>query len=515
MLNELYMLSNSMNDAGVNVKGWHNDYEGIRKGPCILVGITSDCSVHILDTINEHGPDIIRKYGNKHGSFPAFNVAPLYYITEKEQLDKLKLIQDGKSTPDLDELRRWCINDNWKHNMYEKIGICRDKSIDLLDKIKQHDCEEPECRKRKDSVVALATAFITLSEEGKSFRKAIETSIFDSLNERRNTRAALDLLFYAGMPKHGSKSSGSLSIVLEHSDRLLHDPVATPPMTEWINDVLVKSDIMEFGGQTSEERDAFGSPYIYDEKRHKKMPAVKLQWEVILRSMFSEQRCQKRYDVTEGKSYPMATENRDLIKKALEWISDKKREGTMWINIGREEIVFVYPSSLPQMDEGMPYASLIKSKAPNSIFEKCSKDFLNTFSGLSTEQKPSHMVFFVLSKYDKARTKIVYKYDCSPSDLINSAMGWQKGCEDILPLFEETSHNIPFPSDIAKIINTVWSLKGEKMDGGNVVGRIKHYQGISVLLEPLDKSTFSYFLHILLNNAINLVRFAGNHRYSL
>lgn len=120
--------------------------------------------------------------------------------------------------------------------------------------------------------------------------------------------------------------------------------------------------------------DAFGSPFV---NPNEPMPSVKLSgFEVTLRSMFNGQPCQYRYNRIDDGSYPITAENRSLIKKSLEWIADPSRRQVTWEKIDKDEIVFVYPSKLPEI---LPkFASTFKktanqAKREEAQFEDVSK----------------------------------------------------------------------------------------------------------------------------------------------
>lgn len=179
--------------------------------------------------------------------------------------------------------------------------------------------------------------------------------------------------------------------------------------------LLASGDKTEIQGNNS-RTDAFGSPFV---NPNEPMPSVKLSgFEVTLRSMFSGQPCQCRYGQIDDGSYPIAAENRSSIKKSLEWIADPLRRQITWEKVDKNEMVFIYPSRLPEVPP--KFVSIFgknSSESPERTaarFESTAKEFTKAFRGLPTDQKPDMMQIFTIHKLDKARSKVIFTHNSTP-----------------------------------------------------------------------------------------------------
>jgi len=125
MLNELYSLSATLESKGISTKEWHREYKPLpkvtAKAPCIRIWLARDGSICGIESISAELAQSLRKFGNNQGTFPAFNVVPLYRITDEKQLSELERIEKETATLDLDKVKSWCVNDNWKESIVKKV----------------------------------------------------------------------------------------------------------------------------------------------------------------------------------------------------------------------------------------------------------------------------------------------------------------------------------------------------------------------------------------------------------
>jgi hypothetical protein len=520
MLNELYTLSNTLNSKGISIKEWHREYKTIpkvtAKAPCIRLWISDNSSICDIESISVELAQSLRKYGNNQGTFPAFNIAPLYRITDSAQISALEDIEKGNTKLDLTMIQSWCLNNNWRKSLVNKIDNCiHNVAQTMLDKINKTGSTQ------KNAVVPLinlASGFT--NKPDKSLRTALETCIYAKLQKREDVSLALSILFHKGKKeaKDPEKDCGTLSVMLDLFDWRRHGgyPVASGHTTEWINEILLNSNQTNTDSQSEAiENDAFGMPFINPSKP---MPSVKLPgFEVTLRSMFSGQPCQYRYNRIDDGSYPISKENRSLMKKSLEWIVGLDMEGVTWRKVDKNEIVFVYPSKLP--DVPPKFASIFSSSQTENSdltkarFENVAREFIKTLQGIPVYQKPEFIQIFTIRRMDKARSKVIFTHNCTPEQLIQSAENWEAGCDNI-PSNNLGEKKIPFPLQVARIVNNIWKQSGELAQGKTTVERMKYYQGIEILLDIMQESMGYNYLHILLANSSGLVNCLGNWIHS-
>jgi len=515
MLNELYSLSTALESKGITTKEWHREYKPLpkvtAKAPCLRIWLAKDGTICGIESISAELAQLLRKFGNNQGTFPAFNIVPLYRMTDKEQLSELEKIEKGTTTLDLDKIKSWCVNDNWKDSIVKKI----DRSIQNIPQTLSGligNQGQPE-RTLILELIRLASGFT--NEPNKSFKSALENCIFAKLQKQEDISMVLAMLFHKANPQknQNNDTGASVSVFLDLFDWHQYGyPVANEHTTKWINAMLLKSSSLSKATQSEGDGiDAFGMPFV---NPNEPMPSVKLNgFDVILRSMFNGQPCQYRYEQIDDASYPITRENRSLAKKSLEWVADLDREGVTWRKVDKNEIVFVYPSKLSEIPPRFASifgSSQVESSAQSEArFENIAKEFIKTLRGLPAEERPDFIQIFTIRKLDKARSKVIFSRNCSPNQLIQAADDWEAGCCNT-PKTDLGERIIPFPLQVARIVNNVWKQNGELAQGKTAVERMKYYQGMELLLDIMQESMIGNYLHIVLSHSSGLVSYIGN-----
>ena len=517
MLNELHCLSDALRDMSIPTPEWHREYKLIpkatAKAPCVRIWIDEDGTICGFDSIDAKLSAAIRKYGNNQCSFPAFNIVPLYRITDTQIIKELEQTAKDHTLIDLDKIKSWCTEDNWRASIVRKVTNCVTKSaLELQEHI---EMGAPSQENSINSLIRNLQAYA--DDGGKFFQEKLTACVFSKLREKESIETAFTLLFHKGKPdaKEPEKDCGSLSVVLDYAGwQKFQYPVASETTTEWINAVLLQSEILVAKENISKEarKDAYGRPLG---NISEPMPGVKLPgFDVTLRAMFREQRCQERYGFFDDDSFPIAKQSRAEAKQALEYIAASDKENVTWKRVDSKEIAFAYPSKLNAIP--LKFASLLGPSAGNNgehskvRFEKCTEDFFMTFHGLDPKSKPDHIRVFSIRKMDKARAKVVFTRNLSPEWYIACAETWQTGCKNV-PGIMLLEPNTPFPLEVADIVNAVWKQNGElATQGKTVVKRMQYYQGVELLVDDESERAISYCLHILLNNSQGVFLFYGN-----
>lgn len=519
MLNELYSLSAALKGMNITVDEWHDGYGELPtvtpKAPCIRIWLGKDGSICGIENISSELAQSLRKFGNKQGTFPAFNIVPLYRITEKQQVSELERIEKENATLDLNKIKTWCANDNWKKSVVDKVnGSLHNFSLSMIKLIGEQ--VGPEYHLISE-LVRLSSAFSY--EPDNSFRAALEKCVFSKLQKQEDIKLALAMLFHKGNPVKAPKDDvGSLSVILDLFDwqQLSRYPVASDHTTKWVNTKLIESDESNTYRQSlGSEKDAFDAPFVAIARP---MPSVRLSgFDVILRSMFNGHPCQTRYRKIDDGSYPITLKNRSLAKKSLIWLTKKEHKNVTWQRVDKNEIVFVYPSKLSEVPPR--FASIFgPSQAESSAqtearFENIAKDFIKTLKGLPTGEEPDFIRIFTIRKLDPARSKVIFTRNCSPDQLIQAAEDWEIGCRNT-PETDLGEREIPFPLQVAQIVNNIWKQNGELAQGKTSVERMKYYQGMELLLDLMQENMIKNYLHIVLAHSSGLVSCIGNWVHS-
>lgn len=230
---------------------------------------------------------------------------------------------------------------------------------------------------------------------------------------------ALNVLFYLGKPdKDAADDYGSLSVAFESPDLIdMGTPAISAKFTVGLNEAPLLADSSgEHSGSSA--IDAFGIPF---EPIEEPMPEVKLAggFDVKLRTMFKEQRCQTIYARLENASYPISPQMRKSLQAALNWLGSAEHKDVTWINTDKSEILFAYPSQLTKTK--ISFARMFKRpEKRDKAFEEHAKQFLSEFRQsrkVGTDSHADRIQLFILRKIDKARTKVIYTRQTDPFEL--------------------------------------------------------------------------------------------------
>jgi len=497
MLNELHQLSVTLASHNIKQQGWHHQYKPLPNGACYRIWLGDDGAVADVELMSKDLVKDCRKFGNNQGTFPAFNIAPLYRVTSDEDKRYYDALYKGEQELDVNYLQSICTADNWSVKLRNKIPRCLRTQIP----------NTPE-----ESTIA-ALMKITASLDIGVLRSTLEQQVWKKLPGDIKTH--LPLLIHKGNEKRQPEDdSGSISIILDLINwRKFEYPIANENTTRQVNDWLFANE-GDLQPETSDQLDAFGSPYAEFKDI---MPSVRLVpgFEVALRSMFHEQMCQFRYGKADGGSFPINKANRDTLKTSLEWIVEPDNENVTWRRIDKDAMLFVYPNRVPKI---LPKFAALFGNTENhkdsiTRFEKVAEDFIATINGFETKQKPENIHVFALQQMSPAvskRARVVFSRNLSPSGLINAANEWQQGCHNLPPIARIESIT-PFPLNISKIANKVWKRDGTRADGKSEVKLIRYYQGMELLLDKPMPSQILRIARGVTANSLGLILFVGNN----
>ncbi len=501
MINELSKLAETMEKAGVQAQSWHRKYKPIpnirANAPCIRI-LIHEGKVTGLSAVDEKVGGRLRKYGSNQGSYPCMNLAPLYRITDDETKKKLSSLRpEDLNAEKISEIKAWCKENNWEGKFKGKYKISMENTTSEL-----------------ASLIPEFEPIVILINESNSFRDSsilhqeLENEVFRMLSSRENTSLALSILFYQGkFNENAVDDYGSISIALETPQLIdIGMPAISNKFTLSLNAALLSTDSSEQNNLDKFSVDAFGIPF---EPIEEPMPDVKLAggFEVKLRTMFKEQRCQTRYSRIENASYPISPQMRKKLQAALGWLGSAERKNVTWINTDKNEILFAYPATLP--DAEISYTRMFKRPEKRDIaFEEQAKQFIAEISQgkkAGTDSRADLIQIFILRKIDKARTKVVYTRQTDPYELEKQSKAWTMGCMN-LPAFAFGQPYVPFPLDTADILNRFWKQNGELAT--DKFKPVPKYHGMELLMESDAPVTAD--LHDLSKKAMTIGAFLGN-----
>lgn len=505
MINELYQLSVALEQAGVRGEYWHRKYNPLpsvkESAPCIHI-VLNHGEIARFESVDRDMAAQLRKYGSKQGTFPAMNLAPLYRVTDADIKNALFDLWKGKIDKlDVERIKGWCSEFNWGRKFKNKYLI---SAVQVPRELQELFQESGVAAPHMAKLIQEFTFF----QDPVNLHKALEESIFSMLKQKRNVVLALRLLFHAGdKGKNPEDDAGTLSVIFGSSE-LENEDISTASawFTREFNQALLQAEANGLARAEATETDAFGIPF---QPLEEPMPNVKLAggFDVTLRTMFKGQPCQHRYGRIENETYPISKDMRLRLQQALTWISSAERKNLNWINTVKDEILFSYSSSRPEIKAG--FVSIYKRiKSDDGMtFEAASEKFLKALrqgKKPGTEMVSERLQIFILRKVDKARAKVVYSYNTTPMELEARAQRWSLGCRN-LPKFPFGQPFTIYPIDAAEVLNRAW-----KQDGQLAADRFRPvpaYHGLELLF---GQNTFlKQDIHRLVQNSLKLGVYAG------
>ncbi len=516
MINELHQLSVAMREEKIDTDTWYREYKTIpkisSKAPCVRI-VLSDGKVERLESVSPQVGSHIRKYGNNQGTFPAMNLAPLYRIQDEETSKALTnlMTNNGQGLDDLSVVKSWCLINNWSKKFSRKYRISLEKIPTELSKLLHDEAAFEPIERLIQAVKPFSNMEV--------LHRALEEKVFEMLAKKTDVVLALQILFYIGKgDKMPEEDSGSLSVIFDED--LLEDEGLSSigiRFTKGFNNALLEAGsqkqdaVNKQGASDGNLQDAFGLPF---KPLKEPMPEVQLEGglRVKLRTMFHEWGCQYRYNRTENETYPIGAEKRQQIKNALEYIGSKEMKGKTWVNTGKKEIFFVYPSKLPKA-----HASFTRqfqrdkdSEHQKARFEaeaQSFREYVTKTKETDAEHYPSNIQIFIIRQIDKARTKVVYTRYSTPDEIIRYSDAWQKASQNLPPLPHPISRIwTPFPFEVADIMNDIWRRDGKL--ASDKYRPVVSYHGMELLFNE-SRMMWEADLHRMAENSVNMAAFAG------
>ena len=489
MLNEVFLLSESLKRTGITLHSWHRHFkECPQSGKAFFTELDDRGHVAKVSPITD--PQLraeLRKYEKAAGySFPSFNVPPLLQFIDEEKKERAAKFRKAlglKKPPETtvrDKELAYLLSVSTSGWIRSDKGA---RSKDAMDKL--NDCLSSVTH---DILAMLGES----TDESRSFvellRRAQQTNgaalherlkeiaIHEIRSEQSEAAEWMDVLFF-----HSGKTPNNIAITLELVDQSQFAyPANHPRVQAWVNDRLLATENIEEGNQGHEGApDAFGG--VEGGGMNDSFPEIKIPvlGNVKLRAMSSESPCQRRYGLADARSFYVLQPARLEMKTALEWITREERRGKTWCDVsslgGASAMLITYPSELPT--EAPELAGLLggereQSDPDGSRFEACARRVTETLKGKPASSRNAELRVFVLTKPDGFRTKVLHSSRYTVQHLLNSADEWQALCRNSPPIVirqfgPKKGDNpvwqrplTPYPAEVVWCLNTVWQRMG-------------------------------------------------------
>lgn len=503
MINELYHLTVAMDRAGIIPESIHDQYMPLpnvtSKKPCIRITI-ADGKVLEISSIKPGLGAVLRKYGSNQGSYPCMNLTPLYRLSEKEMKQEISTLKPEDLTDDkLLRLKELCIETNWDEKFQKKYKISFVKVPGELNKMLP-DYQPLNILIRQSDYF----------KDPEKLHSELKRAAFQMLREKENIALAISILFCSkkdSEEEDGKKSSegkDNLSVALETPMLMeIGIPATSERFVKDFNRALLGA---ENGEKPGEDVDAFMHPFAPIDTP---MPKVKLAGGITisLRTMFDGQPCQTRYGKIGGGSYPLSADMRKRLKSALEWVGSPERKHKTWINTDKGEILFAYPSRLPEADYSC--VDLFGGDEDNELsFLDLAERLilqLQKYSKNREDPDPEIMQVFIVRKIDNGRSKVVYTRQTTAEDLGKCGRLWDAGCKNI-PDFPFGKPQSLFPLKVSTVLNRFWKSNGAIAT--EKCRPVPKYHGMELLFDP--NASVSMDLYTLTQKTYKIAPFLGN-----
>lgn len=523
MLNELFLLSESLERAGVTLQSWHRHFkECPQGGKAFFVELDDQGLVAQASPITDlQVRAALRKYEKAAGfSFPSFNVPPLLQFADdkaKERAAKLRKAIGSKKPPEetvRDEELAYLLSvstSGWQDEMDKLNGCLSSVPQDLMTTLGEGTDES------LSFVELLSRAQLT---SGQALHEQLKEIALVGMRTGPSEAAEwMDVLFF-----HSGKLPKKFAIVLELVDQSQFAYPANHRVAQiWVSDHLLATETAKRESQNSSLiTDAFGAE---GDITNESFPEVKMPvlGNVKLRAMSSESPCQRRYGAADAKSFHVLQSSRQAMKNALEWITKGERHEKTWCDVsslsGAPAMLITYPSELPT--EAPELAGLFggareQSDPDGSRFEACARRVTETIRAQPASSRNAELRVFVLTKPDGFRTKVLHSSRYAVQHLLNSADQWQELCRNSPPVMIRQfapkkgekpvwqSPLTPYPAEVVWCLNTVWQQMGTH---AKTAFDFQIADGLSLLLEdgPVLQAVTMRAIQAVITNSLSLL----------
>jgi hypothetical protein len=498
MLNELFELDNSRQEARIKVPSWHKHYGPCPKYRTFQVLLDAAGSVAAIEPVRDIGRiTSFRKWEISNGtSFPAFNILPIFHASSesaREHLADLRKWLGAQEATNQEAVRMqtgqvWdACEQLWAESEFDRINRCLQSHPASLAVILGVIPEELACLGNLIERAALLDAH--------RLRESIERIATQQMAESPGgAKDWLDTLLVSAAPKRGS--ARKVSLVLELADRSKYPyPACHEKVQVWINSRLLAHETSEGAAQEPSIKDAFGCSLSATKEKFPDVNLPKLG-SVKLRAMSSEIPCQRRYGAIDAESFPAALRVRQTMKDSLEWLGDVARRRKTWEDVSEAcaydaGLLFVYPTLVPSDPPELAglFVPEESGAGDEARFEAAAARVTPALHGIVNEHPEAEIRVFVLAKADKARTKLLVSEKYNARYMIDAAQAWKDGCNNVpiirLNLGTKEKPNwieplSPFPSEFVQCLNVAWLRGGTRTDSVHNAGI---GEAISLLME--------------------------------
>ena len=382
LINELSSLSKALEQAGIVPLQSYRNYIPLpnvsAKAPCIRIWVKGGQVVD-FEAIDRALAMQLRKFGSNQASFPGLNLISLYRVTDESEKKLVAQCIEKPESIDALQLHALCKENAWESHQNSRIKNCFSATPREMAGLLE------TAGNPKENLLNTLAAECAPFANAQVLHESLTKAVFAKLEKKQDVGLALLILFQLGDASKPCKDDKrNISVFFDTDAYDTYDMyAASREFTAYLNTAFLQAERIVTSNTTEDGLiDSFGQIYV---PTNSPMPKVKLAagFEPALYTMFDGQPCQNRYHNFDDKrdSYPLSAQHRVQFQASLNWLGgDAKNKGITWLNTGKGEAVFAYPSSLPEAP--LPYVQFFGHPDRSETFKEISGSLLAAFNGI-------------------------------------------------------------------------------------------------------------------------------------
>lgn len=495
MINELQLLSQSLEKNGIDVPVRHPWIKGIKKGEALLVNLTKNGSV---DSLEYCSPQHVKIFWNieqsNKATFPKINVGPLWRCHPDSRF--LERIAEAESKRDwkkwfagVDELleanSRILPKDSERKNAAWK----KDKWRRLYKFT--HESVLPHLSEGNEGLLELIKCFDlfkTFSEEAfDQLFVQIARMLIKDLRNGRLDDCCFKMAHHLLVGKPNATQQPQVTLIFNHSRQKI--------LVADNNESICLAKALSFAGS---DQNMYLCPLTGDltQGMVDKFPNPKLPLfgNTTLMSMFKEAKCHYRYGKVGAEIFPASSEVAAHLDNVIRYITSDGHKFKTWMPVAsgkwegnpkkeKRDLLICYAEELPELqNEGLAFLLGGDSDLSDQRFESISSLVCDALRKNRSSETSSRLRVFVIRKISKGQSQVVLNDFCSVADLFEAVELWKQAAGNHPPYAlylprkkgkkaEKVSHLVPFPADLLRLLQYQWiraGMESSKLDGGTL-----------------------------------------------
>ena len=567
MLNETWQLLQALEKSDIARSRKHKRIQVPgRTSPCIRVCLDRDGNVgSVHDVSNEDWPIWTVMEGNQN-SFPVVRIQePLYHLPrDHEAWAKLGYDANGRRRlPPSNQVRLDVLETILKRAETQSHFNKTQKLWRRLQN--QKAAELAQCAENNSQLKPVASLALRFTHGAKSpeilLRQVAEEAILRLRQDRLHAIDFVEQLLVGKGPPDTDGRLPTMTIQLVFDIEEVDDqsnPLYSSTVRERLIEVLPQDPSWKRRSRLTVqceqgEADAFtGEPAELEKNTFPKVdlpvPTAKSRDKTVgrkrfpLASMFSEARCNVRYEMTDARVFPLAKTRATQLKEALEEITSDHRRGKTWQHVAsgrfdmrnsrkveKPDLLIAYVEEKPMLDAKTAGYFGQGLDVTETKFEVDSAAICEAFRGIVREKPQSKLNLFLFREVSKGQAQTVLAYSPTVKKVIEAAESWQRAVRENVPhvaiyLPEDRKKGLsaadnarpsaPYPDQVVRLLSHQWIRDGSTQQAivgpglGEVLALMLRTEG---KWKPAAKRLFGLLLQRVVPLLIGL--FAAKHAY--